>query len=225
MEDKKQIDNIKKNLENPVFTNLDVLLDKSRVKLISFSLLGFFIYHYDIDIKTGLSFLGITIKNITINDITIMLTAILIYLFINFIWMSWNRFIEWNIRRTGTSEKVIKNTKSFAEHSYEYPNDTKQASLYYYWVKNEKNILELESKLKATNFNENEGKDLNKNLQQLKSILYDERIKASLEKFDETFCQKIKSENLRWVIFDFGLPGLVCLSSIILLLIKIKEGI
>ncbi len=33
---------IKNNLENPVFTNLDVLLDKSRAKLISFNLLGFF---------------------------------------------------------------------------------------------------------------------------------------------------------------------------------------
>jgi len=61
---------IKNNLENPVFTNLDVLLDKSRAKLISFSLLGFFIWHYDIDIKKGLSFLGIIIKNIIKNGTT-----------------------------------------------------------------------------------------------------------------------------------------------------------
>jgi len=208
---------IKNNLENPVFTNLDVLLDKSRAKLISFNLLGFFIWHYDIDIKKGLSFLGIIIKNITINDISMMLIVILIYLLINFIWMSWNRLNEWNIRRTGTSEKLIKNTKSFAFSEYEYPEDTKQASLYCYWLKQGKYIIELESKLKATNFNENECKDLNKNLQQLKSILFDNRIKSSLEKFDETFWHKIKSENLRWVFFDFLLPTLITILSIILL--------
>lgn len=209
---------IKNNLENPVFTNLDVLLDKSRAKLISFSLLGFFIWHYDIDIKKGLSFLGITIKNITIHDISIMLTIILIYLLINFIWMSWNRFVEWKIRRTGTSKKLINNTKSFAFSEYDYPEDEKQASLYHYWSKKQKYIQQLEDKLKATNLNEGDCKDLKKSLQELKSTLSDERIKVSLEKFDETFWHKIKSENRRWFIFDFLLPAFIAGLSIISLI-------
>lgn len=221
MEKEKQIENIKKNLENPVFTDLDALLDKSRVKLISFSLLGFFIFHYDIDIEKGLSFLGITIKNITINDISIMLVIVLVYMLINFIWMSWNQLMEWRIRKTGVSKELTNNLKSMGSLEYESPNDVKQASLYYYWIGKEKKIEELEKKLQNIEFDVENCQQLNKNLEELKKLLSNSRIKASLEKFDETFWNKIKSENLRWFVFDFILPVIVCFLSTFLLLIKI----
>ena len=218
MKDNSQIDNIKKNLENPVFTNLDILLDKARVKLISFSLLGFFIYHYNIDIAKGLSFFGMTIKDITINDISIMLALVLIYILVNFIWMSCNRFIEWNIRRTGTCEKIIKNTKSFADINYEYPSDAQQSSLYYYWLSKEKSISDIETTLKDIKIDEDNCKELNKTLKKLTQILSDKRIQASLKKFDETFWLKIKGENRRWLVFDFILPVVISSLSICLLL-------
>lgn len=70
-------------------------------------------------------------------------------------------------------------------------------------LKKERNIIELENKLKDIEFDENKCQELNKNLQSLQTILSDSRIKASLAKFDETFWHKIKSENLRWMMFDF----------------------
>ncbi|MFY9088540.1 hypothetical protein [Arcobacter aquimarinus] len=222
MEDKNQAETIKKNLENPVFTDLDALLDKSRAKLISFSLLGFFIFHYDINIKEGLSFLGITIKNITINDISIMVVIVLVYMLINFIWMSWNRLMEWRIRKTGVSKELI-SKKFMGGLEYESPNDVKQASLYYYWVGKEKQIEKLEKELQNIEFDVENCQQLNKNLEELKKLLSNSRIKVSLEKFDETFWNKIKSENFRWVVFDFILPIIVCCLSIVLLLIKLWD--
>lgn len=221
MENKKEIEGIKKNLENPVFTNLEVLLDKSRVKLISFSLLGLFIYKYDIDIEKGLSFLGISIKDITVSDISIMLILVLIYLLVNFIWMSWNRFIEWDIRRTGTQSKIIKAPKTLAGSEFDYPNDEYQSNLYFYWLTKKREIADLEEKFKNVEFNNDNCKEINGNLQNLKDILLDTRIEASLEKFNEAFWKKIKSENLRWIIFDFTLPILICCASIFFLTMKV----
>jgi hypothetical protein len=186
MENKNQIENIRKNLENPVFTDLDNLIDKSRTKLISFSLLGFFICRYDIDMSKGLSFLGISIKNINTCDIAHILIILLLYILINFIWMSLNKLKEWNIRRTGISKQKIKQQQRGFGNKFEdmdNPNE-KQASLYSFILSNQKITCE------------------------------DSRIQASLEKFNETFWQKIKSENLRWIIFDFILPIIISIASI-----------
>ena len=186
MENKNQIENIKKNLENPVFTDLDNLIDKSRTKLISFSLLGFFICRYDIDMSKGLSFLGISIKNINTCDIAHILIILLLYMLINFIWMSLNKLKEWNIRRTGISKQKIKQQQRGFGNKFEdmdNPNE-KQASLYSFILSNQEITCE------------------------------DSRIQASLEKFNETFWQKIKSENLRWIIFDFILPIIISIASI-----------
>lgn len=221
MESEKEIEIIKKNLENPVFTNLDVLLDKSRVKLISFSLLGLFIYNYDIDIEKGLSFLGISIKDITVSDISLMLIIVLGYLLVNFIWMSWNRLIEWNIRRTGTESKLIKAPKTLAGDEFDYPNNDCQSSLYYYWLKKEREILDLEKKFNNIEINSSNCRDINENLKSLTKLLSNPRFKASLDKFDEAFWQKIKSENARWIVFDFLLPILICILSIGFLSYKI----
>jgi hypothetical protein len=186
MENKNQIEKIKKNLENPVFTDLDNLIDKSRTKLISFSLLGFFICRYDIDMSKGLSFLGISIKNINTYDIALILVILLLYMLINFIWMSLNKLKEWNIRRTGVSKAKIKQQQQGFADKFEDMDNTneKQASLYSFILSNEKLTCD------------------------------DSRIQASLEKFNETFWQKIKSENLRWIAFDFILPIIISIASI-----------
>lgn len=186
MENKNQIENIRKNFENPVFTDLDNLIDKSRTKLISFSLLSFFICRYDIDMSKGLSFLGISIKNINTCDIAHILVILLLYMLINFIWMSLNKLKEWDIRRTGISKQKIKQQQRGFGNKFEdmdNPNE-KQASLYSFILSNQKITCE------------------------------DSRIQASLEKFNETFWQKIKSENLRWIIFDFILPIIISIASI-----------
>jgi len=144
--------------------------------------------------------------------------VLICYMLINFTWMSWNRLTEWNIRRTGTKKQHIE-SDGMGDIFLDYPNEEKQSSLYSYWSSKQRNIDQIEEKL--SHLEEKDKNEILEAVKELRKTLNDDRIIASLAKFDEIFWHKIKSENWRWIIFDFGLPVVIALLSIVALAYKL----
>lgn len=195
-------------------------------------------------------FFGVTLNGMTHRVFLWSMFTAVSYLFIHFLWASFDAFGEYRLRSTGA--KVRFQTGSiWADAGIDAPIHPRQSTLYNWWHEAARGFdalpETLEDSLKRLNAaiddlkvlqqqgNDAAGQNLNQAISssttaqaalmtlnsQVKTAtetIANERIPVSLERFDKAFQFRAMSQNLRWLILEFGFPVLLGASACVALL-------
>lgn len=155
---------------------------------------------------------------------------------IHYLWTTFDSFLEWRLRVTGTRLSFI-TTGMFASEHCDYPNDPRQSTLYSWWLSEAQRIGNLSAKFRELErLLQNLDQDLRarytagadamnivnacrpigeaskaiSNLQQstdqASKAISAARVPVSLKRFDNWFQFFLRSQNLRWLVFDLLVP-------------------
>lgn len=231
------INKVEKALGEPFAMDFPEYVRKIRNGLIITSVISVTLLLGGLHIAEDSSFFGLKFEGLNHEHILKALFFLNAYMFIHFLWCSVDSFQEWMLRVTGTRVTHITTARLAAEEC-DYPNDPRQSTLYNWWKDESRKIssfqepLErIENKLKAweeTVKNALEGKEPNvlnactsinqvaEDIRKLKSSIENaskaiesQRIPVSLKRFDSCFQLFLRSQNLRWLIVEFGFPLLL----------------
>jgi hypothetical protein len=226
-----------KVLREPVFIELSDYARRIKNGLIFCSILGIVLSFTTISVSKESTIFGIRLDNLDHAFIQILLLALVIYLFIHYIWVIVDNFMEWRLRITGT--KTFTTAGTIASKEGDYPTDPRQSTLYNWWRGQQRNLSKLhdviqkidhlkrklqeDSKHYPSNAVDIQGslmelngefKTFQQNVNQIQGLIASERIPVSLKRFDNWYKLFLKSQNARWLIFDFLIPFALSLISI-----------
>lgn len=225
---------VEKALGEPFALEFPDYVRKIRYGLITTSVIAIAIVHGGLQLAGDLSFLGLKFTGLTQPIIIKAFFFLNLYMFIHFFWCSIDHFQEWWVRLSGTRVAHVTTAILASEHG-DYPNDPRQSTLYNWWMSEAKKISSLtepleniDSKLstwEAAVKESLEGKDpnvvnacmsirnvssdihkLKRSIENAAKTIEAQRIPTSLERFDKHFYFYLRSQNLRWLIFELGFP-------------------
>lgn len=228
--------NIEKLLKEPQIEDFSDQTYKIRRNLIFAASFILVFEYFKIEIPE-ISFFGTKIKNLSGDDILSIALIFAAYFLAHFLWASFDHLIEWRMRLTGTSSKVIHKRSSFGDGSLDYPTDPKHSTLLQWFSEQEprlKNIGEANSSLlkEAQKFSEylaefqkgsgdlstirtlrnnvssstSQINAINNNLQNIYEIINSQRIRLSLERYENWQRFLFTAHNIRFIMVDFGFP-------------------
>ncbi|MBI1424701.1 MAG: hypothetical protein GC149_14745 [Gammaproteobacteria bacterium] len=243
-EREEQIKAVEKVLGEPVICEFDSKTQKMRTTLFLLSVISIAYMTEGLKIDKASSVLGFKFDGLTDNLFRHVLFITILYLTIHFLWSSWDCFIEWRLRITGTRLAFSAGAATFGSDESDSHKNPKQSTLYNWWKSraSSKSYEEFSTKLNEL-FNELTTDIQNKSCDELKAnsitsqlqsirgeiaalnnfvaaeikILESNRIPASLKRFDSWFKLFLKSQNIRWFFIEFLLPITLSLAAIILL--------
>jgi len=199
-----------------------------------------------INVSADSALLGIKFINLKDWHIQFSLGIFVIYFLIHFIWIAYESYGEWVIRTTGAKLAFSTSNKAPSVDG-DYPDDPKNSTLYNWWSEKSKYLPAEKAKLNdaLTNISRllsdikdyqvenrtsidsrinadwmkavSEISSINSSISQLVMIFESNRITESLRRFDNKYKLLIKSQNLRWIVFDIGLPIILGLISLFML--------
>ncbi|MEM5510850.1 hypothetical protein WNY98_18425 [Pseudoalteromonas sp. AS71] len=175
------------------------------------------------------SFAGFKFENLNICHVYVLLLISIAYFLIHFIWSALDDLKENRLKLTGI--KIPKaRVASYASSNVFEPNsdEERQSTLFSWWKAHRNQIDHFESiidsieeyiKSDALDAAINTSRDKIKDIH-TKTIF----IEHALLKFEKGFWGHVRSQILRWFLFDFGVPCILALVSCCLILIKIYGG-
>jgi hypothetical protein len=194
---------------------------------------------------------GLAVSGLSQKAFLISLLCLLGYLLGHFIWASIDAIFEFRLRSTGTNLAHKTNTwgEPHSDHpregsrqstlytwwldkSSKLPNQAEfeQAAITLQELTVAVRSASVEGKMPAhglfdlTNAVEKSADALSKLQQHLKyqnELVVNPRIEASLRRFDNAFRNHALSQNLRWLIFDFGAPVMLGITGFVMIAIKL----
>lgn len=137
---KKDLYELDKILGEPVIFEYDDETLKTKKTLLVLSVIGIVVSFFGISISTDSSLFGLKLHNLSQ---TLLIKSILIFnIFFcaKFIWMSFEYFLQWRLRVSGSGKSAIHKVGTFGNHIVDYASDSKQSTLYNWWLKHEANF-------------------------------------------------------------------------------------
>jgi hypothetical protein len=233
-------------LGEPVFIEFSENAFKIRKNLMIASVISIVVVLADLQINSDSSILGLKFVRLSDEILTRGLIAVTLYLLLHFVWSSFDGFVEWRLRLTGT--RVVFQTAAFVSSSDgDYPTDPRQSTLYNWWKYERRSfqdssllkkmeslsskIVQFETRLKDPTQPLQDPHNTLSNLQVLVSQLKDavesaaknlnsDRIVVSLNRFDSWFKLFLRSQNLRWLVIEFLFPVLLGCYALLLLFVR-----
>lgn len=227
---------VEKVLGEPIATEFSDKAWKIRTNLITAAAIAVALTLADLHIAQGSTILGL--QFLGLSDVVIRngLVGLIAYLLIHFCWVSWDSFLEWRLRVTGTRRGFVTGMMWESEHT-DIPKDPRQSTLYNWWKQAAPGIRNLsalaqqledtckkwEADLQARFAGTGDWTNIS-NLMQLlvetrghaeqikrgtdaaAKALASPRIAVSLSRFDAWFQIFLRSQNLRWLLIDFVAP-------------------
>lgn len=237
---------VEKALGEPVAADFSDYVRKLRANLIFVSFISISLILGGLEIDPASSILGLKFKGLNNTSFLYGMFIVNSYMFIHFLWCSVDAFQEWGIRVSGTRLSFI-TTGKFSSEVGDYPSDPRQSTLYHWWKDQSvkigslaEPIYEINAKLmtweqdvtKALDTQGNPNslnvgmsiKGVSKDIVKLQSsieatseILNSARIPESLKRFDNRFQFFLRSQNLRWLLLELGLPIIMGIIALYLL--------
>jgi DNA-binding transcriptional ArsR family regulator len=226
-----------KIMGEPVVLRLDDELAKTRTRLLVVSTLSIGIVVADLRIKEGSTLLGLQIANLTDSTVRVALAIVTAYLLVHFFWGALDGLREWRLRLTGTryTADTIGSWDGYNRDG-DLSTEPRHSTLYNWWKEQAEGRSEIdrtfaelvaEVRLKRpgpgqpADYVEQTVQKLNDVERVLKefkeSVLESPRIMESLKRYDAWHRSLVRSENVRWIIFDFAVPVFVGLGALLLL--------
>ncbi len=229
-----EITKVQKALGEPLMPEFTDYMRRVRSILVIVNLISIGVVIGGLEIDPSSSVLGIRFQGLSNEMIRKGLLLTNAYLLIHFGWGSFDSWLEWSARLTGTRVAFVTTGRFSSEHG-DYPSDPRQSTLYNWWKDNAIRISSLteplesmEKKLSAwekrveeeilknnpnlmtvvQSFQEIRGNinDLNQKIENVQKSITALRIPASLERFDSRFRLMLRSQNLRWLILELSFP-------------------
>lgn len=243
---KNDIEAVEKALGEPVICEFSTPIQKVRGTLFFISVISIALTIGDLHIDSKSSILGLQFTNLSDSLVKNGLFWVVAYLMIHFIWGAADCFMEWRLRITGTRVAFITGAKIPSEHG-DYPDNPRQSTLYRWWVtqarkvvfwEKESSFIEEQLKELSQHFlnKANETNDMNwrhvqsplaavkqrvdqidQSVQKVTETLESNRVPVSLARFDNRFQIFLRSQNLRWLVIEAGLPLLLGSYALLLL--------
>ena len=241
---------VEKSLGEPVAVEFSDYVRKLRANLVFISFISISLIIGGMEVDPDSSILGLKFKGLDNSSIMFGLAILNAYMFLHFLWCSFDAFQEWGMRVTGTRLSFITTARLSSEHG-DYPSDPRQTSLYHWW-KDQSNkigslsepIVEINRKLviwekevkealesqgdpnavnacMAINKVSTDITKLKGSIETVSKTLESARIPVSLERFDNRFQLFLRSQNLRWLVLELGLPIIMGFISVALLVSKL----
>lgn len=232
---------IEKIMKEPACIESTDYEEKIRRNLLFASAISFCFTYLKLMPAKDSPFMGLKFENLTPETIYLLLFIFVIYQLLQYSWIVSNKFLYWRVRLTGINKEISRGSRGgfFAEEIVfdDYTGKPENSNFYTWMLENKSDIqdkknsmnkawLELESY--AYNSSELERRDILKTLNdilnkthQLDVRINNLRISASMKRFDSWFEMLIKSQSIRWLVFDFVIPISVGLIAVILLIQKL----
>lgn len=240
-------DEIEKLMQEPLPIEASEQESKIKRNLLTGSSIALLICTYNLRLSPDKPIFGIPFENLNTNVLYISLLLFISYEVINFSWIVFNKIAYWRVRLTGTNYEPGRNS-AFGYRDTNSPLDFKSAlpqSNFYCWMleREEDAIDNTNALLRLINEScdhistmyksgetqqtdlllklENDIKTLNEKLNSSSNLIHNIRINASMIRFDKWFNMMLRSQSLRWCIFDFAVPLILGISSWFFLLYKL----
>lgn len=227
-----------KIMGEPAILRLDDELAKTRTRLLVLSTLSIGIVVFDLHIKEGSSLLGLQIANLTDNTVRIGLAIVTAYLLVHFLWGAWDGLREWRLRLTGTRHTAdTLGGYGGMNSDGDLPADPRHSTLYNWWKEHAEERSDIHYAFLALaeevrlhrpssvrpdgHVDQTVGKlnEVRRVLGQFKETILDSpRTTEALKRYDAWHLSLVRSENLRWIIFDFAVPVIIGLGALALLM-------
>lgn len=242
----KNKETVQKLLREPVMPDFTEPVRKMRTHLLIGSSIGVAVGWYDLKINVSNAVFGVQLDGLTPQALQWGLFWVVLYLFVHFVWGSWDQYLEWKNRLTG--QKILYKQGHFAgPESLEFEADPSQTTLYSWWQNKtmqwarnavviphmEENLNDLIAKVQnhialpqggIDHVLANQLQTISNDLSSLKSteqlalkLLETGRISESLERFDRSFWRHSKSQLWRWILVELAVPLLLGIYAICLL--------
>lgn len=125
-------DPVEKVIGEPVFLTSDETTRKIRRNLLTMSFIGIAYTLGNLTIDTDATVFGFKVGGLSDASIAIALLSVISYMFIHFLWVCFDDFLEWRLRITGTSA-LMKKEIAFKPLHGDYPKNPRQSSLHTWW--------------------------------------------------------------------------------------------
>ena len=218
-------------LQKPNIDPFDSNTQRIRRNLIVTSILGIILAFSSASFNGSQnSFAGFKLENFKIIHVYILLLVELIYFLSHFVWAAFDNFKENKLRLTGIKIPRARVSTNMAPPTFEPNTDEGRQSTLFSWWKGHRNQFEqFEQIIKSIDKNVEDGQltlAINTSKQKIEEMhsktLF---IEHTLLKFEKGFWEHLRSQILRWFIFDFGIPCLLALASISSILVPISKYI
>lgn len=241
---------VEKSLGEPVAADFSDYVRKLRGNLVFVSFISISLILGGLEIDPESSILGLKFKGLDNSSVMYGLLILNSYMLFHFLWCSFDAFQEWGMRVTGTRLSFI-TTARLSSESGDYPSDPRQTSLYHWWKDQSAKIGSLTDPISEINNKldkwEQEVKEaleaqdnpnavnacmainrvasdiskLKGSIETTAKALESPRIPESLKRFDNRFQLFLRSQNLRWLLLELGLPIVMGVVSVCLLTSKL----
>lgn len=145
-EKEKRESDVRKTLGEPFPTDFTDYTRKLRMNLIVASFIGLVVVYAHVSILPSSVFFGLTFKGINDRLILGMLLLINIYTTIHFLWNAVDHLLEWRIRLSG-GRSTIQTVGTFGNDDLDYPHDSRQSTLYNWWIKTGRDLPDVKAKM------------------------------------------------------------------------------
>jgi hypothetical protein len=232
---------ISKVLGEPVGFDISETAAKLRRNLILVSMVVLVLILGEIEAGSDFSVLGIKLTGVTPFKLMVGLSIVLVYTLAHFIWHCYELYSTWVVRVTGTKLAFVTGAKLGATGA-DYPDDPKQSTLYAWWIQEAKSMSAYSDLVNrvdesiqefSVHVDQLEKRDMTSagsvtasiqgmkhTLEQVRgalrsteSVITNTRIPESLARFDRRFSLLLKSQSLRALVVEVGLPILLSLAA------------
>lgn len=234
MTDEEKTKAVEAALGKPVLPEFPEATSKIRLNLMVVASITIAMVILDVQVASTNTLLGVTFQGITTSNLKTMLLVINVYMFVHFAWCAFDGLQEWRLRVTGTRVAFITGSRMASPHA-DHPGDPRQSTLYNWWIEQNAQITRfdesaqrlkgevtavLDESRKAQPETRPMGPALENALNELyqeisslthlsgtvRKVIEAERVPVSLRRFDRAFMFFLRSQNLRWLVIEAGLP-------------------
>lgn len=239
MSERSKIDAVEKALGSPIGAELPENALKVRRNLLISSMVALFVEFGGLRLDPTSSVLGFKFVGLTDDLIRIGLAVVTLYLLLHFLWYVHDALLEWRLRVTGTRLSFVTAARIASEHGDYPNDPRQSTLYHWWSeeAKRIKNVgakalavddslresqqavrtlieekgsgSNLQSILNVLTEMRNALTELNRSVEHIQKTLNADRISVSLKRFDGWFELFLRSQNLRWLIVDAMVPGLL----------------
>ncbi|WP_152681890.1 hypothetical protein [Chromobacterium subtsugae] len=228
--DAEAVRQIEKVLGSPAFLDMSDYAQKIKRNLVFVSSISLFSTYSGVRLDSAGPVFGLHFIGLTDNGISTGILLVILYLLLNFSWLSMDQLVEWRVRLTG-AKKLFTPSGSQDNPFADATGEERNSTLYFWWISQSREMMQASDHVNATkealarieNILDSGDRETNACFTQLKEIndklvffqrditnienvFLNPRLKSSLERFDLWFVFFINSQNLRWFLLDFLFP-------------------
>ena len=208
---KQDFDQLDKIFGAPVIFSYDEETLKTKKTLLIISIIGIVASFFGVSISTDSSLFGVKFYNLSQSLLVGAILVLNVFFWIKFIWMSFEYFLEWRLRVTGSGKSAVPKGGVLGSDLIDYATEPKQSTLYNWWLKHAKYFRESSSDpyeainqikeiLKTDGWSSSSGmlveliKKTETHLNNIDKVFGDGRLEYSLKRFDRAFFYLLKSK-------------------------------